>query len=70
MPSRPRSVRLYPVEGVTLYPYPAVPFFATDGEWEAIQQYSPVPFTTTRPAMDDAQEAPSEDEQADDGGEG
>lgn len=43
------TVRLYPVEGVALYPWPAVEFDATPEQATELLAYIPAPFTTRRP---------------------
>jgi len=45
MTKTPRLVRLHPVEGVSLYPWPAVEFDATPEQWEELSRHVPCPFT-------------------------
>lgn len=47
--SKPETVRLYPVEGVAAYPWPAVEFDATPEQAAELLAYVPAPFTTERP---------------------
>lgn len=47
--SKPDTVRLYPVEGVALYPWPAQPFDATPEQAAELLAYTPAPFTTEPP---------------------
>lgn len=47
--SKPDTVRLYPVEGVALYPWPAQPFDATPEQAAELLAYIPAPFTTEPP---------------------
>ena len=51
--SKPETVRLYPVEGVALYPWPAEAFDATPEQADELLAYIPAPFTTTAPAEPD-----------------
>jgi len=44
-----RRIHIYPVPGVSLYPWRAVPQEVTAAEWAALQKYSPPPFTDKRP---------------------
>jgi hypothetical protein len=64
MPRPERTVRLYPVEGVSLYPYPAVEWDATVEQWAELRTYSPCPFTDQPPAVPaaPAPDAPAETE--------
>lgn len=45
--TKPETVHLYPVPGVSTYPYPSVEFDATSEEAEALLAFIPAPFTTT-----------------------
>ena len=47
--TKPRTVRLYPVEGVSVYPYPAVEFDADEATAAELLAYIPPPFTTEPP---------------------
>ena len=47
--SKPKTIRLYPVPGVSLYPWPAQEFDATEAQWEELRAYIPPPFTTDPP---------------------
>ena len=47
--TKAKTVRLYPVPGVSLYPFPAAEFDATDEEAEFLLAHIPQPFTTTSP---------------------
>lgn len=47
--TKPKTIRLYPIKGVSLYPFPAVEFDATPEEAETLLAYIPPPFTTTPP---------------------
>lgn len=58
--TKPRTVRLYPVEGVSVYPWPAVEFDATEAEAAELLAYVPAPFTVESP------KAPSPSETAQD----
>ena len=44
------TVHLYPVEGVSLYPYPAAEIDLPDEEAAVVLGFSPPPFTTKPPA--------------------
>lgn len=58
--TRTETVRLYPVEGVTLYPWPAAAFDATPEQAAELLAYIPAPFTTDAPkAATPATEAPT-----------
>lgn len=48
--TKPETVHLYPVPGVSTYPYPAVEFDATPEEAEALLAFIPPPFTTEPPS--------------------
>lgn len=54
------TVRLYPVEGVALYPWPAVEFDATPEQAAELLAYIPAPFTTDRPKAAPAPELDAE----------
>lgn len=58
--SKPRTVRLYPVPGVSAYPWPSEEFDATEAEAAELLAYVPAPFTTEPP------KAPSPSETAPD----
>ena len=45
------TVRLYPVDGVALYPWPAEPFDATPEQAAELLAYIPAPFTTKAPYL-------------------
>lgn len=47
--SKPKTVRLFPVPGVSVYPWPSVEFDATPEEAEALLAHVPSPFTTEPP---------------------
>lgn len=56
---KPKTVRLYPVPGVSVYPYPAVVFDATPEEADLLLSHIPPPFTTDPPG--DAPDTPPTD---------
>lgn len=56
---KPKTIRLYPVPGVSVYPYPAEAFDATPDEVETLLAYNPPPFTTTPP---EAEKRPKTDD--------
>jgi hypothetical protein len=47
--TKSKTVRLYPVPGVSLHPWPAVEFDATPDEWAELREYLPPPFTDKPP---------------------
>lgn len=47
--TKPMTVRLYPVPGVSVYPWPAAEFDATEEQAAELLAYVPAPFTTSRP---------------------
>lgn len=47
--SKPKTVRLYPVPGVSLYPWPSEPFDATEAEARFLLAVTPPPFSTDPP---------------------
>lgn len=44
-----KTIRLYPVEGVSVYPWPSVEFDATPEEAEFLLAHVPPPFTVEPP---------------------
>ena len=61
MTAKPKTVRLYPVPGVSVYPWPAAEFDATEEQAAELLAYIPPPFTTEPP-----RKAPSPPETAPD----
>jgi hypothetical protein len=59
--TKPKTVRLYPVPGVSVYPYPSEEFDADEATAAALLAHIPPPFTTEPP-----QQAPSPSETAPD----
>ena len=59
------TIHLWPVEGVSLWPWPAVEFDATPDQWADLKRYVPPPFTDKPPKAVPAPEAPAS---PDDGG--
>lgn len=59
MTAKPKTVHLYPVEGVSVYPWPAAEFDATEEQAAELLAYIPPPFTTEPPSPPEtAAEAP------------
>ena len=57
--SKPRTIHLYPVPGVSAYPWPAQEFDATPDQWAELRGYIPPPFTD-RPPGDAPETAPTD----------
>lgn len=49
MTAKPKTVRLYPVPGVSVYPWPAVEFDASPDDAAFLLAHLPPPFTETPP---------------------
>lgn len=47
--TKPKAVRLYPVEGVSVYPWPAVEFDASPEDAAFLLAHVPPPFTDKPP---------------------
>lgn len=47
--TKPKTVRLYPVPGVSVYPWPSVEFDATEEQAAELLAHIPAPFTTDPP---------------------
>ena len=50
MSTKPKTVHLYPVPGVSVYPYPAEECDVSPEEAEALLAYVPAPFTLEPPS--------------------
>ena len=54
MSKKPR-IQIYPVPGVTLYPWRPIPQEVTEKEWGELQQARPCPFTDQPPGSPEPQ---------------
>ncbi len=52
-----KTVRIYPVPGVSLYPWRTKPQDVSESDWAELQKYSPQPFTDQPPGVEPEQPA-------------